>query len=924
MSDSLTTTPELAQSRWLYQELRLALVFNGGVSLAVWMGGAAKEIDRFRRAFSSAPADAVRLAPYRELCDLLKTVVMTDVIAGASAGGINGAFLGYVVANGKSLECAGENAVRDLWQNLGSMKDLLAADGEIQSVLLTDKILFGGCAKVFDQFKNADVDLSPDVSNWVRLAITATDTHGYQVAAPVTASTDLEVSGVDHRLLFRFHRIIAPDQVLLGPDLVTAILEEIPDAAKDGWPFPKKPTRRNLHDPKDGTTGNGGVAALLARAARTTSSFPIAFYPSELPLNYTAKQKVADPEPGARLTATPAMAEILHAPNTATPLLPDGAPGDTLDLTTQYARYAIDGGVWDNSPFEAVLRAVEKSPSGRDVRRVLTYLVGTREPPLEAQKPEQQPPLLSSLKRSLATPSDLAFANDLARIRADCEQQHSHRNAVLRLLNSEKTDLFVLADQLFPVYNEKLRARAKDDVAGDDVEMKLVAAALMNLESLPAKNDNLDAWLATPETWGWGAEAVRATVQRARRMLRSLLRAAGAAELSVEDAEALITAREHLSQLAWVLDDITDHAEHAADVVPLRRICALAMADFATVVTGVQQITDKLLARKTAPLNDKLLAALRATKTVADGDTADVIRRALALHVALESLTEAPPDTVDYAFTAIRPSEQWPDPPPAGQEARPPLAGAALGHFGGFLRASWRLHDWMWGRIDGNQGLVNNLITREQLARLAPAADTRGKLAHDLAAFVIPNTDQAEMLAKVALKDAATPAPSGERGTFQRDPAVAALTAEYEKALDAIMSTEGDEATLMKLRGDVGRRFRYTIVCDEISDLVKACNAEGGPPRDAESLIKDPAAALLALASDTLCEAPNTGELALDGEHALANALEALNHKTLSGFVRGAAGATNVVEKAAHAAKAVEHYIGRFHPHLPGHDTRDG
>ena len=64
----------------MYQELRLALVFNGGVSLAVWMGGVAKEIDRFRTAF--ARAGSPEIEPYRAL-------------------------LGYAVANGKSLECAG-------------------------------------------------------------------------------------------------------------------------------------------------------------------------------------------------------------------------------------------------------------------------------------------------------------------------------------------------------------------------------------------------------------------------------------------------------------------------------------------------------------------------------------------------------------------------------------------------------------------------------------------------------------------------------------------------------------------------------------------------------------------------------------------------------------------------------------------------
>ena len=137
------------------------------------------------------------------------------------------------------------------------------------------------------------------------------------------------------------------------------------------------------------------------------------------------------------------------------------------------------------------------------------------------------------------------------------------------------------------------------------------------------------------------------------------------------------------------------------------------------------------------------------------------------------------------------------------------------------------------------------------------------------------------------------------------------------------MSKDGDAARLAKLRADVGRRFRWAIVLEEIPDLVNACNAERGPHRDADALMKDPAAALFELPSDKLCEEPDIGELAIDGEQGLANALQALDHTTLSGFVRDAAGATNVVAKASHALKAVEHYIGRFHPHLPGHDKQD-
>src|SRR4051794_30099281 len=113
-----------------YQELRLAMVFNGGVSLAVWMGGVAKELDRFRTAFYRNDAVA---QPYKELLDAVRTEVHTDVIAGTSAGGINGALLGYAVANGTTLENVGaqdgSDPIRDLWQNPGPIEALPKPEG---------------------------------------------------------------------------------------------------------------------------------------------------------------------------------------------------------------------------------------------------------------------------------------------------------------------------------------------------------------------------------------------------------------------------------------------------------------------------------------------------------------------------------------------------------------------------------------------------------------------------------------------------------------------------------------------------------------------------------------------------------------------------------------------------------------------------
>ena len=64
--------------------LRLALEIRGGVSLAVWIGGAASELDALRGAPHIPPAfyaDLLALGGY--------TGVQIDVMSGASAGGLN-------------------------------------------------------------------------------------------------------------------------------------------------------------------------------------------------------------------------------------------------------------------------------------------------------------------------------------------------------------------------------------------------------------------------------------------------------------------------------------------------------------------------------------------------------------------------------------------------------------------------------------------------------------------------------------------------------------------------------------------------------------------------------------------------------------------------------------------------------------------
>ena len=96
------------------KELRIALVCYGGISLAVYMHGVTKELWKLACASRSFHADEPEpedsQGVYRRLLDFLEAQhglrlrVLADIVAGASAGGINGVFLAQAIHSGQSLE----------------------------------------------------------------------------------------------------------------------------------------------------------------------------------------------------------------------------------------------------------------------------------------------------------------------------------------------------------------------------------------------------------------------------------------------------------------------------------------------------------------------------------------------------------------------------------------------------------------------------------------------------------------------------------------------------------------------------------------------------------------------------------------------------------------------------------------------------
>ncbi len=240
-----------AQGRWPVspqtQEVRFAMTFTGGVSLAIWMGGVAREVDLLIKASNlrdlapsaaggpAAPDDGVREF-YRHLLDLLDQQVRVDILSGTSAGGINAALLGLAATRGVELD-----RLRQLWLTAGSFTALLR-DPRIDdppSLLKGDGHMLAALSAGIEDIRR-------------------------QPAAPGTVTLPTDV--------FITTTLLSPEHSRFTDDYGT----ELEDLDHHGqFHF----TEASL--PPQGTGEPSGAA--LALAARSSASFPVAFEPSYLP-----------------------------------------------------------------------------------------------------------------------------------------------------------------------------------------------------------------------------------------------------------------------------------------------------------------------------------------------------------------------------------------------------------------------------------------------------------------------------------------------------------------------------------------------------------------------------------------------------------------------------------------------------------------
>ena len=764
------------QNGFCGKELRIALVCYGGVSLAVYMHGVTKEIFklvRASRAFDAAldadPALDSGADPFAEpagpsaggpeydterayfaaLVALARAgtpvTALVDLVAGTSAGGINGVCLARAITHGRSL-----NGLRSLWIDTGDLEILLEGHGLgfTHEQRMVSKLAVA-CAKVVRHPGGTSAPLKgalmsrllysalrdmkavtgqgptlvrPDSS--LDLFITTTDLYGYETAIPTGTGG---VSHLDHSY-----------RQLLGFSYEPGVTDDF---------------------------GDDGVPA-LAFAARATASFPGAFPPVS---QETFASAIRDVSPAADADLSSVAAHFCYGS-------PDGQPGGS---------WYIDGGVLDNGPFDHVIGAIAAKPAATETAREIVYIEPDPVlPPAALTGPAPQPTWFKTVWASRATiPQHEPLVGALGQLRdmnmliaevgRIAELQMSE---VLPLLDDSGTD--TTADYATALMTAgQVRQKAKDASGlGYATYCRLkaaavadpVAAAVARHFRYPDQSNQeyfvaavLGAWVRSKRAWldgnpatlehALGAVDLPFRVRRGQFILQGINALFPLADLHPGLARQDLSA---LKAACWrMLTDVTEMAARALAAVgdELAVLGPPAISDDIA-VTDPQQYAaahdaelTALFAAYSAQLRQLSVGSSRGfwdSFRAVTGNWDPQTRRELACRylafpiwdalvfpiIALARLPQLTPIGVTR-FSPLDASRLTPV-DENGAALPHKLRGTAVAHFGGFFDKGWRENDYLWGRLDGAE-LVLRL-----LSRAAGGADLAAQLDEALTAVL--------------------------------------------------------------------------------------------------------------------------------------------------------------------------------------------
>ncbi|MFD0169210.1 patatin-like protein [Streptomyces decoyicus] len=711
------------------QEIRIATAMTGGVSLAIWMGGVARELNLLQQAaWRRYPATDHPFEPelgvstrcdgrvrdlYVRLLNLLDVTVSIDTLSGTSAGGINGALLGLARANSLDL-----GDLRDFWLTSGSFETLLRDPKESKppSLLQGDGVLFKDLLEGIGQLKAADRHfrspaLLDGTARKTKVFITTTLLTGE--TSRFTDSLGTLVQDVDRRGLFVFD-----EEQLTGPD-------------------------RN---------------DLVALAARCSASYPGAFEPAFVPYEKEI------PASGAKVPRHPAM-------------------GKFVNITRDH--WVADGGLLANRPIGPLLQSIFDRPAERQVRRVLLYVVPSpgetpdpREAPREKESFDAPWTLGDALLKDLGSVLGQSIQADLTALRRHNERVDSIRDTRLRmaeigvrcrsigrLLTKEMLTDYRAREAVWlvrPVIASLMRAvttmpkermpkawlKALEPGLSAEQDCRDAAAEAVSAEWIyPRPGDNARlakfgrpafdgakatvlamlqaAYISRPDAWAQLSALTRRTheafVTEARpdtdALVDETLRALAGTGWPALPEVAKTVAQKYEAQLREPADlsegTLQDSWGKLAAIVGDLRL--LIGGD-----DGAPPATESPFGRKTVAERQRRAShELRCYLQFLREDLGAVPTHLLDLHVATRSVlpvgveVEQPVELIQVS--ADTRSVLAPNRVTAGAK----LNGMQLHHFGAFYKPSWRANDWTWGRLDGAGWLVHMLLDPRRVLQLA-------------------------------------------------------------------------------------------------------------------------------------------------------------------------------------------------------------
>ncbi len=409
-------------SRVPAEEVRFGVVLNGGVSLAVWMGGVALELDRLVK------APARQDEPYAALLRLTGCTARVDVISGTSAGGVNGAALALAQVNRR----ADIAALRDVWVEQGRIEALLRQPfrGAPSSLLKGDEHFLPQLNAALTSLA-VPTDTVPPQDAPIDLTMMTTVLHGNQ---------EVTVDALGQRLPQSVH------------------------GARFHW---KRPVDVSDDEDPFGLARIRDTAAQLALAARGSSSFPLAFEPAFVPVS---------PHEGA----------VPGAPPETSDLRPDMSDvvedwGDVFPARNR-SRFVVDGGVLANTPTRAAVEAIERMPADGPVRRVmlLVYPHAPEPGPDPADALADAPTLtgaLAGVLGALSAQGSRTFVDELEEHNIRAASRRGTRADLLGgfdepMASGEMQRLEGLGRQLFPHYRRLRIWHAARDLARRQVRQR--------------------------------------------------------------------------------------------------------------------------------------------------------------------------------------------------------------------------------------------------------------------------------------------------------------------------------------------------------------------------------------------------------------------------------------------------------------------